>query len=388
MGSNDSFTEVTSQNWFSRLGQSIKGVLVGVLLFIAAIPVLWMNESNSVKVYQGLQEGKGEVVSLAEPKVDSSKEGKLVHLSGMATTTDTVTDPVLGISENAIRIIRKVQMYQWQEQSSSTTKEKVGGTKETTTTYNYNKTWSSSVINSSNFKKSGYNNPGTMEIQGAEFNAQNVTVGDFSLPQGLISSITKGEAVPITDDLVNALPYNLQGRARASGNEIYVGYNPSSPQIGDLKVSVEIVRPQQVSIVAQQRGNTFEQYLTKQKTRIMMLNAGNVSAEMMFQQAEEANVMWTWIKRLIGFMMMFIGISMIFKPISTFGAVIPIVGSILSFGLGIFAFVIALACALVIIAIAWIAARPILGIALLVVGVGAFVAFKVLGKNKTAPASA
>ena len=388
MGSNDSFTEVTSQNWFSRLGQSIKGVLVGVLLFIAAIPVLWMNESNSVAVYQGLQEGKGEVISLAEPKVDATKDGKLVHLSGMATTTDMVTDPVLGISENAIRIIRKVQMYQWEEQSSSKTRDKVGGGQETTTTYNYVKTWSSSVINSGSFKKSGYYNPGSMEIPNAEFNAQNVTVGDFTLPQSLISSITKGEAIPITDNVISTLPYNLQGRARAAGNELYVGYNPSSPQIGDLKVSVEIVRPQQVSIVAQQRGNSFEQYLTKKKTRIMMLSAGTLSAEIMFQQAEEANVMWTWIKRLIGFLMMFIGISMIFKPISTFGAVIPIVGSILSFGLGIFAFVIALACALVIIAIAWIAARPILGIALLVVGVGAFVAFKILGKNKTAPASA
>ncbi len=50
-------------------------------------------------------------------------------------------------------------------------------------------------------------------------------------------------------------------------------------------------------------------------------------------------------------------------------------------------FIVAAALSLVTIAIAWLFARPLLGIALLVVGIGGFVAFKVMGKKKAAAAA-
>lgn len=386
MGDNESFSEVTSQSWFSRLGQSIKSVGTGLIILIASFPILWMNEGCAVKIAKGLTEGAAAVVSLTEPKVDSSKNGKLVHLTGDATTTDTVSDPVLGVSENAIRLIRTVEMYQWNEVSSSKTEKKLGGGTETRTEYRYEKSWSSSVINSSGFKRpDGHSNPAVMEIPAETFNASNVTVGEFTLPAGLISQITQGEPVQITQD---RLPGELQGRARAQGSEVYVGYNPASPQVGDLKIKLTIVRPQKVSIVAQQQGNSFQAYRTQQDTTIMMLSSGTVGATEMFQQAQDSNKTRTWLMRLLGFVLMYIGIGMIFKPIVTFGDVVPIVGSILNFGIGIFSFIIAAALSLVVIAIAWIVYRPLLGIALLAVGIGAFVAFKVMSKKKNAPAAA
>ena len=42
----DSFTEVTSQGWGSRLLASIKGVLVGGAFFLGAFPLLVWNESS------------------------------------------------------------------------------------------------------------------------------------------------------------------------------------------------------------------------------------------------------------------------------------------------------------------------------------------------------
>jgi len=386
MGSNDSYTEVTSTNWFSRLGQSIKSVGTGLIIFIASFFVLFWNESSAVKNIHGIEEGQSKVVSLAEPKVDSSKNGQLVHLSGDATTTDTVSDPVLGVSENAIRLIRTVEMYQWQERSSSKTEKKLGGGEETRTEYRYEKGWSSTVVNSSSFKRpEGHQNPGAMEIPSETFNASNVTVGEFALPAGLINQISQAEPVQISQD---NLPGELQGRARVQGSEVYVGYNPSSPQIGDLKIKLTVVKPQKVSIVAVQQGNTFSAYQPKEGHPIMWLSAGVVPAAQMFQQAASAEGTKTWIFRLIGFIMMYVGIAMVFKPIVTFGDVVPIVGNILNFGIGIFSFIVAAALSLVTIAIAWLFARPLIGIALLVVGVGGFVAFKVMGKKKAAPASA
>ncbi len=40
----DSYTEVTSQNWFSRIGESIKGILFGIIIIPVTIILLWWNE--------------------------------------------------------------------------------------------------------------------------------------------------------------------------------------------------------------------------------------------------------------------------------------------------------------------------------------------------------
>lgn len=381
MGEKEVYSEVTSQSWFSRLQESIKSVGAGLIIFIISFPVLWKNESCAVKIAKGLSEGAQNVVSLPDAKVNPANNGKLVHFTGDATTSEILSDPIMGISENAIRLVRKVQMYQWREVTTSKTEKKLGGGTETTTEYRYEQVWSDTLINSNNFKiPSGHQNPSYMEISPQTFNAQRVTVGDFELPKDLINQISNEETLRVN---FNAISPRYQNRAHVIGDEIYIGYNPAQPQIGDLKISYKLVRsPQKVSVVAQQQGNTLGEYKTKTNTTIMMLTMGVVPANQMFQQAQEGNVTRTWLVRLLGFILMFIGLMLIFKPIATFGDVIPIVGSILNFGIGVFAFVVALALSLIVIAIAWLFARPILGISLLFLGLGSFIAFKLIGKKK------
>ena len=51
--------------------------------------------------------------------------------------------------------------------------------------------------------------------------------------------------------------------------------------------------------------------------------------------------MMTWILRLVGFIVMWIGISMVFGPFTTFADVIPFVGDLLGMGVGFFSFILA-----------------------------------------------
>ncbi|MCX7678116.1 MAG: TMEM43 family protein, partial [Spirochaetes bacterium] len=104
------------------------------------------------------------MISLTEPKMNSTNNGKLIHFSGEATTSDVVSDPTIGISENGIKLQRHVEMYQWKEITSSKTQKKLGGGTETTTEYRYEKGWSNTLINSNNFKvQTGHQNPASME---------------------------------------------------------------------------------------------------------------------------------------------------------------------------------------------------------------------------------
>ena len=135
-------TETTTEGWGSRLGGSIKGVLAGGLIFLAGFPILFWNEGNAVKTARAIDEGEGACVSLeSNAKVDPEMEGKFVHMSGKADTKDILVDDVFGISNTAIRLERKVEMFQWIEDSKTQEKKKLGGSVEKTTTYTYRQAW-------------------------------------------------------------------------------------------------------------------------------------------------------------------------------------------------------------------------------------------------------
>jgi hypothetical protein len=55
----DTFTEVTSRSWISRIGQSIVGVLIGLVMVIASIVVLFWNERRAIQTARSLAEGAG-----------------------------------------------------------------------------------------------------------------------------------------------------------------------------------------------------------------------------------------------------------------------------------------------------------------------------------------
>ena len=121
----DSFQKVTRQGWGSRLGDSIKGILVGVVLFIAAFPILWLNEGSSVRRYKALKEGEGVTISVDSQAIDPANEGKLIHTMGKAVTDEVLQDMHFAVSANALRMKRNVSMFQWVEETSEKKEKKL-----------------------------------------------------------------------------------------------------------------------------------------------------------------------------------------------------------------------------------------------------------------------
>lgn len=372
-----SITETTSIGWGSRLMESIKGVIVGLVLFLAAFIVLFWNEGRAVKTHKGLQEGASSVVSVSADKVDATNEGKLVHLTGEAITEETLTDPMFNVSVTAIKLSRSVEMFQWKETKKTKSKKKVGGGKTKTTTYDYEKVWSGSAISSTNFKeKTGHQNPGDLPYESTTFQADDVTVGAFTLSPSLVSKMSGWSKVPVSaTELPNA--------TIVESGTVYIGTGSvSNPQIGDVKVSFESVDPGVVSIVSKQVSETFSAFNTSQGTTIDMLTEGTATADDMFTAAEAANNTMTWILRLVGFVMMFAGLMAIFKPLTVVADVIPLFGNLLGLGLGIFSGILSIGLSFITIAIAWIFYRPLIGIILLVLAVGLIGFFTYLGIQK------
>ncbi len=388
-----SYTEVTRQSWISRMGGAFKGILAGLLLFIGSFILLGWNEYRSVKEYRGLNQMESVAVALESPSYNEVNDGVPVHFSGMATTTETLNDPTFLVSAQALKLRRVVEMYQWKENKTPRTETKVGGAEETVTEYTYERVWSEGQISSSSFYSNIHPDTGeqmvnpSMMYSSETYTAENVTVGDFTLSASLKARISGSEALP-----VNQIPpsANFPANAIIRDGGYYIPASlmgaTGGPQIGDYRIRFEVVRPATVTVVAVQNSNRS---LTPYMEDFELLSMGEFTLAQMFEQAQAARATLTWILRLVGFAMMFIGLNMILRPLSMLTEVIPLLGRITGGILSFICFILALVLSLITIGIMWIAVRPLLGGAILAVAAGIFLLIFFIRKKKDdAPAAA
>lgn len=388
-------TETTTESWGTRLGKSIKGVLVGLGLFILGFPVLFWNEGNSVRTAKALDEGEGACVSLeSNERVDPEMEGRLVHLSGKADTKDVLTDEVFGVSATALALKRKTEMYQWRENCETKEEKNAGGSVTTTKTYTYERVWSERPIDSKSFKEAGHENPGAVEFPSREQRAERVSFGAHRLSERQIARIGGAKAFDFPAGFsCRVARVQMQGEGgviyvpnRATrDNEKNVRNVAAEPRIGDMRVSFSVIYPHEISVVALQRGDTFAGYTAKTGKTVDLLADGVVSAAQMFADARDANTLLTWALRIGGFLLMFVGLSMALKPLSVLADVLPFFGNLVAMGTGLAAGLVSLVCSLVTIAVAWIFYRPVLGVLLL--AAAGFLVWKLVARRKAAKAA-
>lgn len=370
----DQYTEVTHQGCLGRIFGSFIAAIIGVVLFLVSFGVLFWNESRAVTTARSLEEGAGAVVSVSSDKVEPANNGKLVHMSGEATTTDEVTDDKFGVTATALKMRRKVEMYQWKENKTTKEEKTLSGGKQKTTTYTYEKVWSDDLIKSSSFKQSSdHSNPDSMPAESQTFVANTVTVGAFQLPAKLVDKLDKYTSLEVTEETAKNAPETLGSKSRKEHNGgFYFGDSPDNPKVGDVRVKFEVVQPGQVSLIAKQSDSTFEPYHAKAGDDIELIVNGTKSAADMFKAEQEANTIMTWILRVVGFFLMFIGLNMIASPLTTIPDTVPLIGGIFSgmvgFVVTIFSFGLAIFLSFITIAVSWILVRPLLGLGLLAFG--------------------
>lgn len=368
----DQITSTTRKSFGSRLGGSIGGILFGFLFVCGSIFLLSWNENRAVVTSRSLEEGQKTVVSLSSPEIDPANNGKLIHVSGEVVAGKPVTDIVFKISANALRLARKVEMYQWKEEKEEQTTKRADGSTETKTTYRYTKTWSETRIDSTKFQQQeGHVNPVGLPANSISFPAEDARLGSFLVPGSLLRN-AKGEQplVPTEADL-EKVPSPWKEKMRIAPPGFYFGADPANPAIGDLKFSFTILPEGPFSILASQKNDQLAPHATKAGREIERLESGILTAAEMFNRAHRENNILTWLLRGAGGLAMALGFRMILSPISTLGSVIPIFGRILESGVGFVATILAAAGSLITIAVAWVAVRPVFGITLVVLAVGA-----------------
>lgn len=377
------YQEVTKTSYGSRLGNSLKGILVGLALFVAATVLLWWNEGRAVKTSKMLKAAETECVDVASvASLDPALEGKLIHATAMAKTDEILTDPTYGVSVNAIRLVRDVEYYQWVEHSSSETKDKIGGGQETTTTYTYTKEWVGGPIDSGNFKDPDYQSKNFVRttVPDNTVTAEKVEFGAYVLPPAMVGAIPASTSVNLPASLGNGIDTFVDG------STVYYGENPQTPAVGDVRVSFTEADGGTASILGQVVGNTFEPFKHKNGKSLMVLKMGEHSQESMFESEKAANKMWMWILRIIGIILVVAALRMTFSILVTILKVLPPLAKVAELGVNLVTGVVGFVWALLVILIAWVAYRPLLAVALALV-IAALIYFLV-NKSKKAEAQA
>jgi hypothetical protein len=382
-------TEVTNQSIFGRIGNSIVGMLFGFVLLAVSVILLFWNEGRAVATAKSLREGAATVIDVPAENINSANESKLIHVTGETAVTEPLQDPIFNISEKALRLRRNIEVYVWKEKKESKSRDKIGGGKETTTTYSYEKAWSPDLIKSGSFKSAeDHQNPTRLEIPKKEFVANNATLGQFRLTPQIIEKVEGDEGLEVTTDQLSEVSEKFQSKLKVEGNQFYLGADPANPEIGDEKISFGVLRPGTLSVVAAQTKQTFTPYMTTNEREIELVELGNHSAAQMFAHAQAANRTLTWILRAVGFGAMFFVGLLVLGPISAMARILPFLGSLVEMGFAIVSFFLSAIVSLLVIAVAWIVYRPVLGIALIVLAIACIVMLKRLHTKHVATAAA
>jgi hypothetical protein len=381
----DSFVETTSKSWIGRIGQSILGVLFGIVLVIGAIVLLFWNEGRAITTARSLAEGGKVVVDVAPAPVDPGNDSKLIHVSGDAAASAPLADATFGISAVALRLVRVAEMYQWEESKSEESHKSLGGSEQTTTTYSYKKVWSDKAINSQHFRQSADHTNPAKKYGGVDETAHDAKLGAFALGAPVLELLPAKET--LSADSQNNDKIGRIANAQVNDGQIYIGSNSDDPQIGDYRISYTIAPNGPVSVIGRQSGATIAQYQTKAGDRLLMAVPGTQDATAMFKDAERDNRILTWVLRAIGIAMIWLGAFLLLGPLSVIADVIPLLGDIVGVAAGIAALAIAVATGSTVIAIAWFFYRPLVSVIVIVVGLAiGFGLHRLAALRRAAPA--
>ena len=178
--------------------------------------------------------------------VDSANENKTILVKGRLAVKAPAQDTQLGVSADAVMLLRFAEMLQWQEQCSG------GDCK-------YITVWSPQVISSRRFREQeGHKNPDRLPLTSGRFSSSDVRLGAFRVDAGMIGNyrLTSGLKTKPTPYPVNVsqLPSNLAISFRDHNGALYAGNDPEHPVVGDVRVSYRVIPVVDVEMTGIQRG--------------------------------------------------------------------------------------------------------------------------------------
>lgn len=227
----------------------------------------------------------------AVPGPDS--DGQLVLAVGAPEVSSPARDAQFGVAVNAPALVRKVEMFQWNETN-------VGGGR------NYELDWFDHPIDSSAFNiTAGHANPGAFPIVAARFDAPAVSLAGFKLAPQLVALIHGPEAF---DPDLSHLPPNMAATFQAQDGTLVTSANPSQPRVGDLRISWMRIAPAYLSVFARDQQGTLVPARDPQGDSIAQVLIGQHSLSDVLTDAPQPP-RFRWARRVLAVLLAWAGVA-------------------------------------------------------------------------------
>lgn len=332
-------------------GKSPSKIIFGLILLIAAIGLITWNEEEPAYRYKVYQDGPGNATVLPAPQINSANDGRLVYFTGPVISEAILRDRQLGMEAKAIKIKRKILLYQWaeskiEEPASGTDGGQVmdiDGQVKMAEKYKYEKGWYETLNETLSFKKPINSitgelrvNPSHMIFQPDDVTVSEVKIGDFVVPVSAVAQFSNYEKLPVPEENIENFPEDWKTRVKIVDGEYYIGRGTlEAPQVGDYRISYEAVMPGFIAtVLGKQHVGTIEPYLSQYNGALREIKVGAHSLEEMFSNLPKADPIMEWGGRVVAIIIAFIGAKIFLSGLNSYVPTILLVLLLVPFAFG------------------------------------------------------
>lgn len=345
----ESFSETTHTGFGKRIINSLSGFIIGPILFLASFGLLYWNEG---RVDLSIIATDATIITAAVDSAASASSdstganGKLVSVTDKLSAQTPFDDNSL-VDARYAALKRQSEIYQWKETRSSETTNNTGGSSDTTTTYSYDLVWTSTRIDSKNFKQpEGHQNPdvpsGPVNLVPTHVVAPDLMIGSLKITGGDSMTLPTLEPLQLTAANTKLSPNeSLQEGKYIYGPVVNSTAGYGQPMVGDYRISYTVLPlGTTATVFGKLNGQAIESYINEDNVKLFRLFTSTHDEAISQMHGEFTTT--TWILRVVGLVMMWLGMMLFFNPLITIFNVLPIMGKLSGFVLGFASAVIAI----------------------------------------------
>ncbi|XP_044751746.1 transmembrane protein 43 homolog [Coccinella septempunctata] len=343
--------------------------IIGIALFCTGVWLLTWNEGRAVHHADILDEAYNSVLSLnSYESAQREYDGELIHISGPIIVEEPLTEPDYGISIQSVKLKRRVQMYQWVEEVITRSTNEMGSSSDIAD-YHYDTEWRDKLVDSSSFYiRHGHQNPIEMPLKTHTYLAPFVRVGRITLGKHIKKKFN--DFVEVTSD---ERPDNKNIKLHLG--IYYHCEDVWNPEVGDIRVQFYYagLSGDPVTVIAMQKDGILVPYVTSKGQEIALIRHGILSVDDMFSAEHSDAKIETWKYRALGMFILYASSVCLARLLRIAFNNMPMLRGMFSEEISNYSnLMITLSVALFVIAMAWIAYRPMLGVALLMAAISPF----------------
>ena len=216
--------------------------IIGVLLILSSVLLIGYSEYKVIKVLMNRDYLNNEINEVKSTIVDKNNNDKLIFMNGYLILNKDLEDKEFNVSVRTSKLERIVEIYQYKE------------TKEDDETYSYETDWYSELIDSSEFKNDGFDNPSSMKYENKTY-YNDTYLGAFKLDDKEIDELgLDSRYLDLDSEFASKNGFNISNEYYTTSKDI------DFPEVGDIRISFRYNSSSSVSVIARQDNDTLSEY--------------------------------------------------------------------------------------------------------------------------------